>query len=266
MSIAGIDLRFAYGDEGDGALNGVSVEVAPRELVAILGPNGSGKSTLLKSLAGVLRPQSGSVLLDGTEVRRLPRREHARRVGYLPQEIEAAFPVRALDAVASGRAPHLGRFQWESEADLQAAREALELCDASHLAERVLDEMSGGERKRVFLARVLAGNPDFVLLDEPLAALDVAHVESVARLMRRLVERDGHGVAFVSHDFNWAAAFSDRVVVMSAGRVVAHGPPAAVLTRELMRDVFGLRAEILHGAGGVGWIVPALDSLPIRER
>ena len=259
MSLSLTEVTAAYAEVP--ALREVSVELPRGELIAVIGPNGSGKSTLLRALVGVMSPKSGSVQLDDRTLTAWPRRERARHIGYLPQEMELAFPMRAIDVVLSGRTPFLGRLAWEGDADLEASRHALRLCDAEHLAERTLDAMSGGERKRVFLSRVLAGEPDYILLDEPFAALDVAHVEALAHLFRRLVDEERKCVVFVSHDFNWAAAVSDRVIVMKEGRIVADGQPAQVLTVEAMQEVFGIRAEILHGGSGVGWIVPRLQPL-----
>src|SRR5207237_4163117 len=137
------------------------------------GAHGSGKSTLLKLRARVLLPDAGEIVFDGRRLRDWPGKEYAKNAGYLPQQADPTFPMRALDVVVSGRAPFLGRFAWESEGDYAEALHALEMCDAAHLGERYLDEMSGGERKRIFLARVLVGRSRLVLLDEPLAALDV---------------------------------------------------------------------------------------------
>ncbi len=161
---------FAY--DGADAVRSVTLEVGGSgSLVALAGPNGSGKSTLLKMIARVLRPRSGEILFDGKKLSDWPARDYATKIGYLPQEIDATFPMRAIDVVVSGRAAYLGRFSWETSSDYAKAEEALDTCDASHLAGRFLDEMSGGERKRVFLARVLAGAPRLILLDEPFAAL-----------------------------------------------------------------------------------------------
>src|SRR5262249_25018992 len=158
----------SYAYDGTEALRGATAAFDRAQLVALTGPNGSGKSTLLKLLARVLNPQIGEIIFDGKRLRDWPPKEDAKNAGYLPQDPDPPFPRRALAVVVSGRAPFLGRFAWESAADYDEAARALALCDASHLAERYLDEMSGGERKRVFLARVLAARPRVILLDEPL--------------------------------------------------------------------------------------------------
>jgi iron complex transport system ATP-binding protein len=249
-------VSYAYSG-GAAALRAVTLQSEKPELLTIIGPNGSGKSTLLKVIARILRPQRGVVQLDGRNHLDWSPREYARRVGYLPQELELPFRMRAIDVVLSGRAPYLGRFRWEDEADLEVAVAALRASDAEQLRDRYLDEMSGGEKKRVFLARVLAGEPGMILLDEPLASLDIGHVRSLAAVMRQQVA-DGKSVIFVAHDFNWAAAVSDRVAVMHRGELVACGPPRQVLEPQLLRDVFEIEAEIVESSDGVGWIVPSL--------
>jgi iron complex transport system ATP-binding protein len=218
-------------------------------LIALAGPNGSGKSTLLKLIARVLAPQRGSIALDGR--RDWSAKEYARRVGYLPQESDDAFPMRAIDVVVSGRAAYLSRFAFESESDYAEAQKALALCDASYLTDRFLDEMSGGERKRVFLARVLAGSPRLILLDEPFAALDIAHVQQFSRLLREIVDRTGSTVVFASHDLNWAAAYSDRMIVMHEGRIARDAAPSEVMRAEVVRELFGYEAQVVGG-----WLVP----------
>ncbi len=241
---------FAY--DGADAIRNVTLEVGGGGfLMALAGPNGSGKSTLLKMIARVLRPRSGEIFFDGQKLTDWPAKDYARKIGYLPQEIDATFPMRAIDVVVSGRAAYLGRFSWETSSDYAKAEEALATCDASHLAGRFLDEMSGGERKRVFLARVLAGAPRLILLDEPFAALDIAHVQQFAFLLRGIVDRTGSTVIFAAHDLNWAAAYSDRMIVMRRGEIAVDAVPAAVMRAEVVRDLFGFEARVVDG-----WVVP----------
>ncbi|MBV8519111.1 MAG: ABC transporter ATP-binding protein [Acidobacteria bacterium] len=247
------DVAYAYA--GAPALRDVTLRVGQRELVALAGPNGSGKSTLLKLIARVFAPQRGTIAFEGTPLAQWLGKDYAKRVGYLPQDPDPAFPMRALDVVVTGRAPYLGRFAWESARDWDEARAALALCDAEHLAERYLDEMSGGERKRVFLARVLAGQPRLILLDEPLAALDLAHVQQFAALLRDVVDRTGATVLFAAHDLNWAAAHSDRMLVMQQGALALDAAPSEVMRAEVVRALFGLEVETVARDGRT-WIVP----------
>ncbi len=249
MSLALADVSFSYGEKD--ALRRVTVSFESNQLIALAGANGSGKSTLLKVAARVHQPSSGDVSYEGRALREWPAKEYARCVGYLPQEAEPAFPMRAIEVVLSGRAPFLSRFAWEGESDFAAARHALEICDAAHLADRYLDEMSGGERKRVFLARVLAGTPRVILLDEPLAALDIAHVQQFSRLLREIVDRTQCTVVFASHDLNWAAAYSDRMIVMREGTLALDATPPEVMKPEVVAELFGFEARVQGG-----WLVP----------
>jgi iron complex transport system ATP-binding protein len=251
-----LDVRgvsYTYGDVQ--AVHDVSVHFGDGELIALTGPNGSGKSTLLKLVARVYTPQSGELSFDGKPLAAWPAKEYAKRIGYLPQDPDPAFPMRAIDVVVSGRAPYLTRFAWESEQDWEEASRALALCDAAHLADRYLDEMSGGERKRVFLARVLAGSPRLILLDEPLAALDLSHVQQFSQLLRDVVDRTGCTVVFAAHDLNWAAAHSDRMLVMQDGRLALDAAPSTVMNPEVMRGLFGFEAETVTVEGKT-WVVP----------
>jgi iron complex transport system ATP-binding protein len=249
------DATYAYADARHPAVAEASFAIEPGSLVGIAGPNGSGKSTLLKMIARVIEPQSGSIAFRGLDARRWKRKEYAQRVGYLPQESDPIFPMRALDVVLAGRAPFLGRFDWESSEDVEHARRAMAECDAAGFEERFLDEMSGGERKRVELARVLAGEPELILLDEPLAALDLSHAQQLARLLRTIARASGRTVLFVSHELNWSAALAERTIVMREGRIVADGRPAEVLNEPLLREHFGLDARVVE-VDGRRWVVP----------
>ena len=246
-------VSYAYGEVG--AVRDVSLRIGDRQLVALTGPNGSGKSTLLKIIARVYPPNAGEVSFEQKPLPQWPAKAYARRVGYLPQDPDPGFPMRAIDVVVSGRAPYLGRFAWETDRDWAEAEKALELCDAAHLSRRYLDEMSGGERKRVFLARVLAGSPRLILLDEPLAALDLSHVQQFSLLLRDVVDRTGCTVMFAAHDLNWAAAHSDRMLVMQNGALALNATPAEVMTPDVMKTFFGFDARTVS-AGGRTWIVP----------
>lgn len=257
------DLSYVY-PNGSTALDHVTLSVAAGELVTVIGPNGSGKSTLLKIVSRVLGVSSGTVELEGRRVDAWPAKEYARAVGYLAQDVDAALPIVALDAVASGRAPYLGRFQWESDDDRAKARAALARCDATHLENRFVPEMSGGERKRVMLARVLTGEPRLLVLDEPFASIDLAHVQQLTAVLVEFTRRAGCAALLVSHDVNWAAAASDRIVIMSEGRVAAAGPPREVLTERTIREAFGIDSEIVQRKDGGVFVVPTV-ALPRRR-
>lgn len=253
--IAARDLSYSYGRGL--VLDSVSTEIGAGEMVALVGANGSGKSTLMKLFARVLRPRSGELAFEGKEIGAWDPKAYAREVGYLPQDHEPAFPMKARDVVLSGRGPYLSRFGWESDTDFDAADRALARCDAAHLADRYLDEMSGGEKQRVFLARVLAGTPKLILLDEPFVALDIAHTQSVSELLRSLVSEKAMSVVFVSHDLNWSAAYADRMLVMKGGRLVVDGTPERVMRSEVMQEHFAFAGDAVPAAGrDHAWIVP----------
>lgn len=259
MMLEARKVAYAY-DRGvershEPAVRDVSVVLGIGEVIALTGPNGSGKSTLLKLLARVLTQQQGEIVLDGKRLRDWSPREYARHVAYLPQDPEPVFPMTARDVVVSGRAPFLGRFEWEGAEDFAEAERALELCDATYLSGRFLDEMSGGERKRVFLARVLVARPQLILLDEPLASLDVEHVQQFSALLRQIVQRTGATVLYATHDLNWAAAYCDRMLVMQHGSLAMDGPPSTVMTEDVVKRLFGFVARSIE-ADGQRWLIP----------
>jgi len=247
------DVVFSY--EGSLAVDDVTTSFNREQLVALTGPNGSGKSTLLKLIARVLTPHAGEIIFDGHSLRDWSAKEYAKQVAYLPQDPDPTFSMRAIDVVVSGRAPFLGRFAWESDADYDEAERALALCDAEHLAGRYLDEMSGGERKRVFLARVLAARPRLILLDEPLASLDISHVQQFSTLLRDIVNATGVTVVYATHDLNWAAAYSDRMLVMQRGVLARDASPAEVMKADVVKELFGFDAEPV-AMNGRNWLVP----------
>lgn len=257
LEARGVSFAYDRGVQGsrDAAVRDVTIALGSGEVIALTGPNGSGKSTLLKLLARVLGQKAGTILLDGKPLHDWSPREYARHVAYLPQDPDPVFPMLAVDVVVSGRAPFLGRFEWEGAEDFAEAERALELCDALHLAGRFLDEMSGGERKRVFLARVLAARPQLILLDEPLASLDVAHVQQFSALLREIVQRTGATVLYATHDLNWAAAYCDRMLVMQQGTLALDGLPSEVMTEEVVARLFGFEARSIE-SDGRRWLVP----------
>jgi len=219
-------------------LHGVSIEVAAGEMLAIVGPNGAGKSTLLKVLGNSLEPSAGTVELFGRPVASIDRREFARTVASVSQENTVAFRFTVMEIVLMGRAPHLGAFRFESAHDLEIAAAALDRFDLRDLAARHVQELSGGERKRVFLARALAQEPKVALLDEPTAFLDLKHVAEIFARFRELRAERGLAVVATLHDLNAAALYADRVLLLDRGAAVSCGPPAEVLTADNLRRVY----------------------------
>lgn len=222
------ELRFAYGERR--ALDGVSLRVAPGEIVGLIGPNGSGKSTAIKILSGVVSGYQGQVVLDGRDLRDQHRREVARTLAVVPQEAVFSLPFSVLEVVLLGRHPHLDRLAFEAAADVALARQALDRCGALHLAERSIHELSSGERQRVVFARALAQEPRVLLLDEPASFLDIRHQIELYELVRALAEGATTSILLVVHDLNLAAEYCDRVYLMRQGRVDTSGPTADVFT------------------------------------
>jgi ABC-type cobalamin/Fe3+-siderophores transport system ATPase subunit len=238
-------------------LEDVSFGAAAGEIVALLGPNGAGKSTLLRVLAGTLEPSAGSVEVFGRALGERSRRELAQVLAVVPQDSDVAFGFDVRQVVMMGRAPHQSGLLLPTEQDLAAVDAALARCDLTELAARRVSELSGGERRRVTIARALAQAPSILLLDEPAAHLDVRHAVSVYELVRREVsEREVASVAVV-HDLAAAARWADRVVLLASGRVRAAGTPAEVLTAELLGEVFGVPIRVGVDPEGDRYFIPA---------
>lgn len=235
-------LRFGY-DSRREVVRGVDLPVEEGGLSGLVGPNGSGKSTLLRLLAGILEPREGTVLLEGKAIRRWPRREVARRVGFLPQELRSAFDFSCREVVALGRYPHQGLLGLASEGDQAAIVEAMALTCTEHLAERPFSDLSGGERQRVLIASVLAQEPRILLLDEPTSALDIHHRVEVLTLLRRLAG-PGRAVLVVTHDLNLAAQFCSRLFLLAEGQLAGSGTPDEVLRQELLEEVYQARVAV----------------------
>ncbi len=239
-----VELRAAtFGYAGEAVLHEVSFAVDRGEFVGIIGPNGSGKSTLLRLMSGYLRPWQGQVLVEGRPVERYGRRELGRRIGVVPQETAVTFPFSVTEMVLFGRTPHVGGFGFEGEADLVAARRAMERTDTAHLARRAVTELSGGERQRVILARALAQEPAILLLDEPAAFLDIRHEVEMYDLLRDL-QRGGMTVVSVLHDLNIAALYCDRLLLLHEGRVARAGTAADVITYQTLTEVYGTEVYV----------------------
>jgi iron complex transport system ATP-binding protein len=252
-------VSYRYPSADRDAVHEVGFALGLGEAVAVVGPNGSGKTTLLRLLLGVLQPQRGEVTLGQQRLAHWTRRELARLIGVVPQREDQLFPLEVGEAVLFGRYPHLGALGLPSARDRQAVQRALRLCDVAHLADRRVSTLSGGEWQRVRIARALAQEPRVLVLDEPTANLDVRHEMEVFELVADLVSHEGLGAIVVTHHVNLAARFADRVLVLDGGAVRATGCPDAVLTENVLRDVFEWPVAMTEWSG-----VPQF--VPLRRR
>jgi iron complex transport system ATP-binding protein len=246
---------------GRPVLRDISAVFRPGRVTAILGPNGAGKSSLVKAAAALLAPYLGAIRLDGRNVAALPPRERARLIGYLPQDAAVHWNVSAREIVALGRAPHRAPFAALGSDDEAAIADAIAATEIAPLLDRPVAELSGGERARVLLARVLAGTPAWLLADEPLASLDPAHqIDILDRLRARAAA--GMGVVIVLHDLIQAGRAADDVLLLKDGAVAAFGPVAEVLTPERLRHVFDIAVTVIPDAAGRPLCVPIERATP----
>jgi iron complex transport system ATP-binding protein len=237
------DLSAGY--PGRVVIDGLDLDVAPGRVTIIIGANACGKSTLLGILARVHVPLAGRVELDGRDAATLPRRTFAQTVGLLPQHPSAPDGLTVAELVSRGRHPHRGVFQRWSADDAAKVDAAMARTGVAELADRPVGDLSGGQRQRVWIAMALAQDPRILLLDEPTTFLDLSHQIELLDLLRDLNRTDGRTVVIVLHELNLAARYADDLVVMSHGRVVAHGDPADVLTSEVVSEAFSLDALVM---------------------
>ena len=249
------DVTVRYPGGRAPALDRVTLALAEGACTIILGPNGSGKSTLLRALLGRIPLAGGAITCFGSPLASWPRSSLARIVGVVPQGEYETFPITTRALVAMGRYPHLGPWRREGAGDLMAIDNAMARCDVTQFAERLVGTLSGGEGQRARIARALAQEPRALVLDEPTASLDLKHEMEVLALLRSLAA-SGTTIVLVTHNLSVAAQYADRVVLLDRGQLVAHGPPADVLSPARVRDVFGWPVELIHGEDGAPYIVP----------
>ncbi|HLV96515.1 MAG TPA: ABC transporter ATP-binding protein [Candidatus Acidoferrales bacterium] len=226
------------------ALGATSFEARRQQIVAVLGPNASGKSTLLRLLAGMVAPLSGRIEIDGVSLADLDLRTRAQRIALVQQESELLFPLRVWEFVLQGRYPYGRRLRFESDKDSLLAGNALSQVGADALAGRWMNELSGGEKQRVILARALAQQPSLLLLDEPTQHLDVGGKVELLRRLRRLADEHRYTVIVVTHELNLAAEFSDRIVLLHKGKCLRVGSPTEVYDRELLQQIFDAPLDV----------------------
>lgn len=244
MTLSANGLHWSAG--GTSILKDVSLDIRPGEFLGIIGPNGSGKTSLMALLAGIRKPQAGTVALDGQILSAHGRQAIARRIAFVEQQAETAERITARQAVELGRTPHLGALTPWSRTDDAIVDRALEEVDMAHFAGRLWHTLSGGERQRLHIARALAQQAPILLLDEPTNHLDIGHQISLLQLVR---EQELTVVAAL-HDLNHAAMFCDRIAVMQGGRIVAQGTPAKVLEAQRLQEVFGIAVDVERDSSG----------------
>ena len=220
-------------------LQDISFQVGKGEFIGLIGPNGAGKTTLLKLLYRLLVPQQGEVLYEFVPFKKMSRKDIAKKIAVVAQETYPLFPFRVIEIVLTGRSPYLGHLMFESGRDLEIAKKAMEWTEILPIAERSIDELSGGERKRVFIARALAQEPEVILLDEPTANLDIHHQIEFLELILSLNRERGLTIIMASHDLNLASEFCDRLILLHKGRIYKMGSPTEVITRENIEQVYG---------------------------
>jgi len=242
-SLSAEGVTLAYGDRT--IIDGLDLQIAPGRITTIVGANGCGKSTLLRSLARLLSPSDGQIVLDGKSVHARPTKEVARILGLLPQSPVAPEGIAVADLVGRGRHPHQKMLARWSTHDYEVVADALDATGISDLADRSVDELSGGQRQRVWIAMALAQETDVLLLDEPTTFLDVAHQIDVLDLLTDLNVDRGTTIVMVLHDLNLAARYADELVAVLDGRVHAIGGPEEIITEDLVHEVFGLRSSVI---------------------
>ncbi|MFI0421289.1 ABC transporter ATP-binding protein [Spongiactinospora sp. 9N601] len=240
--LAAEGITVGYG--GRPVIDDLDVVIPPGVITTIIGPNGCGKSTLLRTLSRLLKPAKGTVVLDGQDIVKLKTKDVAKKLGLLPQAPVAPEGLTVADLVARGRHPHQSWLrQWSSD-DAAVVERALAMTGVSDLADRPIDALSGGQRQRVWISMTLAQGTDLLLLDEPTTYLDLAHALEVIDLVDDLHE-SGCTVVMVLHDLNLATRYSDNLIVMRSGSILAQGHPREVITAELLHEAFGLRARVI---------------------
>lgn len=237
------DLVIKYPGQNRPALNSVNMSAPSGSFYAVLGPNGSGKSTLMKGLLGIAKADQGRALIAERNVSNWDRKALARVIGVVSQSETVSFPITVREMVGMGRYPHLGPLEGEGSKDKVAVHEALEVCDVTHLVNRDLSTLSGGELQRVRIARALAQQPMALVLDEPTSSLDIKHAMEILELLKQSVA-SGLTVILTTHGLDLAARFSDRMLLLSEGQVAAEGTPDEVVNEETLADVYGWPVKV----------------------
>lgn len=246
MTLVADSIRQGYGDNV--VIDGISFELEKGSLISVLGPNGSGKSTLIRTVCGMMKPWSGSLSVDGKDISDMEPKELSRNLGYVPQRYMQTDYLKVFDAVLIGRAPYMS---WSySRDDFEHAENAMVRMDVMDLADRYVNDLSGGQLQKIIIARALAQDPNYFILDEPTSALDLKNQMVALRTVKDIVSEGRSGALVALHDLNLAMRFSDETIMLKDGRVYAMGRPEDVITEESIRDVYGVSSEVYEGRNG----------------
>lgn len=236
------DLKFGY--EEKIVLDKVSFKIEKGKFVSIIGPNGSGKSTLLKTLNNIYHPWEGKVYIDGNDINNFKKKELAKKIALVPQDTNIDYEFTVEEIVFMGRHPHKGRFQKEDKDDYEIIEEALEMTNTKHLRDRMITEISGGERQRVIIAKALAQNPSIILLDEPTSHLDINHQIETLNLLKKLNRHKGTTIILVIHDINLGVRYSDEIIMLNGNKILSIGSPEKVITKENIELAYNIEVAI----------------------
>lgn len=238
------NLDLSFGD--DQVLHDICLSIEKGKFYSIVGPNGSGKTTLFKAVSKILGSTKGKVFIDGADLRKISGRELARKVSMVPQNTVVDFEFSVMDIVLMGRTPYIKKFGSESEADMEIAKKAMEMTNIWHLRHKSINEVSGGERQRVIIARAIAQDTDIILLDEPISHIDLRHQIELLDTLRNLNRSRGVTVVTILHDLNLAAEYSDEIVLMDKGRVLSCGSAHEVLTKQNVEQVYNIEVDMIE--------------------
>ncbi|MCL1970645.1 MAG: ABC transporter ATP-binding protein [Candidatus Bathyarchaeota archaeon] len=256
MKLTVNNLSFSYANVS--ILKNIDLAVGLGELVSIVGPNGSGKSTLLKCINHILKTRQNSILIDGRDTSKFDIKELSKLMGYVPQTSISAFPFTVFDVVMMGRKPYI---HWSiGERDNEIVAQMLEFLGIGHLAMRQFPELSGGEQQKVIIARALAQQSQFLLLDEPTSSLDIKHQLEILCILTGLTQSKERAVIVTMHDLNLASRFSDHMIMLKKGAIYARGKPEDVLTAQSIEDVYGIKADVSLSNSGKPIITPIVSN------
>jgi iron complex transport system ATP-binding protein len=252
--LEGRDIRFSY--DGIEVIKGINLSIGQGTIVGLLGANGVGKSTLLKLLTGILSTRHGKILYKGKELKHLPKREISKRIAYVPQSPTFGFPFTVSEIIKMGRAPYLGRFEFENDRDNELAFQAMETVGITHLQDRLVSEISGGEKQLTSFARALAQEPELMVLDEPATFLDVRHKTEILKLLLKLKTQRSISIIAATHDVFSALFYFDKLIILKEGELLAEGECDQVLTDDILSKAYNIDVKVRKEDGKI-FVFPA---------